>query len=501
MKVDSLVASLRRAVRGAVRTDAAELARVDRDGSHVRGRAIASFAPADPDDVAAAVRWARRRAVPLVARGAGSSLDGESVPIAGGVVVDLSGWNRVREIRADERLASVGPGVVNRDLQEALRPAGLFFPPNPGSWTVATIGGNVGTNASGPRSFRYGPTRAWVRAVDLVLGTGERARWGTRTAKRSLGPDLLSAFVGSEGTLGIATEVTVRLAPLPRVRLGLVVPLPDRAPLAPVARELARSPGTGLAAIEYLDARCAAELSGPSGFERAGDGPLLLLEIEADGADESTRRAERVRAVLSRVGVSRAPVVFDDADALWTLRGRASTALDATLGERIREDIAVPLGEIDRMRTEVERIAARESAPLYLFAHLGEGSLHPNFAVDPASARGERVRGAVLRAALALGGTISSEHGVGTLKIPFVEQEIGRAGLAVLRSVKRACDPDGILNPGKLYPPAPRRRARALSPSPSGSGAARARRASPNAEVRAGRAPGRASPRRRGARP
>ncbi len=500
MNVDPLVESLRRAVRGAVRTDPAELARVDRDGSHVRGCAVASFAPADPDDVSAAVRWARRRSVPLVARGAGSSLDGESVPIAGGVVVDLSGWTTVREVRTDERLASVGPGLVNRDLQEALRPHGLFFPPNPGSWTVATIGGNVGTNASGPRSYRYGPTRAWVRSVELVLGTGERVRWGSRAAKRSVGPDLLSAFVGSEGTLGIATEVTVRLAPLPAVRLGLVVPLPERTPLSTVATELARAPGTGLSAIEYLDARCAAELSGPSGFERAGEGPLLLLEIEAESAADSSRREERVRAALARVGVPAAPRVFRDADELWTLRGRASTALDAKLGERIREDIAVPLGAIDRMRAEVERIADREAAPLYLFAHLGEGSLHPNFAVDPASPRGGRVRGAVLRAALALGGTISSEHGVGALKIPYLEQEIGRAGLEVLRSLKRACDPDGVLNPGKLYPPEPLRPARAPSPSPSGSGAARARSGSPSGGVREPRAAGRAPPRRRGAR-
>ena len=474
--MNSTVASLERAVRGTVRSDAPELQRVGRDGSHVRGTAIASVAPRDAEDLVALIRWARARSVPLVARGAGTSLDGESVPVGGGVVVDLSGWNDVREIRVDERLARVGPGLVNRDLQAALAPHGLFFPPNPGSWTVSTIGGHVGTNASGPRSFRYGPTRAWVGAIDAVLGTGALVHWGSRAVKRSVGPDLVSLFVGSEGTLGIATEVTVRLAPLPAVRRALVVPLPGDLALGPVAGGLARAAGTGLSAIEYLDAACAAELSGPAGFDLPHEGPLLLLEIEADGTEDAGARERRVRSLLDRAGVGSEPTVYDDADALWTLRGRASLALDARLGERIREDVAVPLPEVDRLLAALERIARVERVPLYVFAHLGEGSVHPNYAVDPAGARGRRVRAALLAASLALGGTISAEHGIGAVKVPFLTDEVGAPGVGVLRALKAACDPDGILNPGKLYPPAPRAAARRPSRSPSGSGAARGRR-------------------------
>ena len=464
----STVDSLRRAVRGPVRSDAEELSRVARDASHVEGHAVAVVAPADADDVVALVRWARRHAVPLVPRGAGTSLDGESVPIAGGVVVDLSTWNRVLEIRPEERLAHVGPGTVNRDLQVALAPHGLFFPPNPGSWTTATIGGHLGTNASGPRSFRYGPTRAWVRSVDLVLGSGERVRWGSRVAKRSVGPDLLSMFVGSEGTLGIATEVTVRLAPLPAVRQGLVVDLPAGGPLGPLAVALSNARGTGLAAVEYLGQGCAAELAGPAGFDRRPLGPLLLLEIEADDAAEARCRFDRVRSVLRRAGVLAEPVVYEDSDALWTLRGRAGVALDEHLGIRIREDVAVPLAEVDRLIAELERIAEAERVPLYLFGHLGEGSLHPNYGGDPRSPVGQRVRAAVLAASLGLGGTISAEHGIGAVKPPFLEREIGRAGVELLRSLKRACDPDGILNPGKLYPPTPGEADARPSPSLSG---------------------------------
>ncbi|MGA9839420.1 MAG: FAD-binding oxidoreductase [Thermoplasmata archaeon] len=468
--MDAPVDDLARAVRGPVRSDATTLERFGRDASHVRGRPMAVVAPRDTDDVVALVRWARNTRIPLVARGAGTSLDGESVPLRGGVVVDFSGWNSVLEIRADDGWARVGPGTVNRDLQRALSPHGCFFPPNPGSWTVSTVGGHLGTNASGPRSFRYGPTRAWVRSVDAVLGTGAVVRWGTLAAKRSVGPDLLSLFVGSEGTLAIATEVTVRLAPRPSIRRGIVVPLPGGASLGRVASLLAGGAGTGLSAVEYLDRECAAELSGPGGIDRPGSSALLLLEVEADEAAEGRARLDRVRALLLRAGVPAEPTIFDDSDELWTVRGRAGLALDERLGPRIREDVAVPLGEVDRLVVELERIGEREHVPLYLFGHLGQGSLHPNYAVDPESERADRVRAAVLSAALALHGTISGEHGIGSLKSRFVEQEIGREGVRILRALKQACDPDGILNPGKLYPPPVAPAAGGSSPSPSGSG-------------------------------
>jgi FAD/FMN-containing dehydrogenase len=467
--VVSTLDSLSRAVRGSIRTDPPELTRFGRDASHVEGRPMAIVAPQDPDDVVALVRWARATGTPLVARGAGSSLGGESVPVRGGIVVDLSGWNSVVEIHPEERWARVGPGIVNRDLQVALAPRALFFPPNPGSWTTSTIGGNVGTNASGPRSFRYGPTRAWIRSVDAVLGTGEKVHWGSSVAKRSVGPDLLSLFVGSEGTLGIATEVTVRLAPRPSIRRGVVVPLPEGLALGPVTLTLSAATGTGLSAIEYLDRNCAEELSGRGDLDRAGEGPLLLLEVEADSSEEGEVRFARVRAILTRAGVTSPPAVYEDADALWTVRGRAGVALDERLGSRIREDVAVPLASIDLLIRELQQVGEREHTPLYLFGHLGEGSLHPNYAVDPGSASAQRIRAGVLEASLRLGGTISGEHGIGALKSPFLERELGPAGVRLLRAVKRACDPDGILNPGKLYPPEPGPGAERPSPSPSGS--------------------------------
>jgi FAD/FMN-containing dehydrogenase len=470
------IASLERVFHGSVRTDAPSLARFRRDASHLEGSPRAVVAPAQVPDVVALVGWARRHRIPLVPRGGGTSLDGESVPADGSVVVDLSGWNSVLEVEPDERWARVGPGLVNRDLQEALRPFGMFFPPNPGSWTTSTIGGNVGTNASGPRSFRYGPTRAWVREVEAVLGTGERARFGSRVAKRSVGPDLLQILVGSEGTLAILTEVTVRLAPRPTLREGWAVPLPKGLSIGAVARRLARAPGTGLSAVEYLDQGAASALAETQPVDWPTGSALLLLELEADGPTEAAGRRRRVRSALRSVGVTGRPAVFPDADELWTIRGASGVVLEERMGRHVREDVAVPLGRIDALVHTLERIGRTAHVPLYLYGHLGEGSLHPNYVVDPTTPAAEEVRTAVLTASLDLGGTVSAEHGIGRLKVPFLRREVGETAVDLLDAVKRRCDPDGILNPGKLYPGRARGAAR-LSRSPSGSeaGAARSR--------------------------
>lgn len=444
------IEALARELPGRVTTDPGALAAVAHDASHLSATAAAVCRPADPEEVVRLVRWARREHIPLTARGAGTSLDGESVPVPGGVVVDLSGWSGVLEIDPVDRLVRVGPGVVNADLQAALRPHGLFFPPNPGSWTTSTLGGNVATNASGPRSFRYGPTRAWVRGAEVVLGTGERLTIGGRAAKRSTGPDLVSMFVGSEGTLGLFTELTLALAPLPARRAGLAVPLPDGRPLAPVARALATAAGLGLSAVEYLDRGCAEALARVENARLPADRALLLLEVESADEAEETRHLEAIGATLIGLGIPEAPSVYPEADRLWTLRGQSGTALDRTLGPRVREDVCVPLSRLDPMLEAIAAAAREAGVPLYLYAHLGQGSLHPNFAIDPARPTAARLREAVLRAALRLGGTVSGEHGIGRVKAPFLPGEIGDGGVRLLRALKRACDPDGILNPGTL---------------------------------------------------
>ncbi len=450
--MDDPVAHLAREIVGEVLSSGPSLEPYGRDASHLRGRPRAVVRPSDLDDVIRLVRWARSHRIPLVARGAGSSLDGESVPPDGGVVVDLSGWNAILEIDPENRIARVGPGVVNRDLHRALGPHGLFFPPNPGSWTTSTLGGNVATNAAGPRSFKYGATRRWVAGLEVVLGTGTPTHLGGRTTKRSVGPDLLSLMVGSEGILGIVTEVTVRLAPLPPRRSGVVVPLAPHHPVGPVVRGILGWPTDRLSAVEYLDSTCAAALAVEAGSRFPAERSLLLLEVESGGVEEETRTLGALLERVRSLGLTEEPVVVPDADELWTLRGKSGTALDRRLGERVREDVAVPLSELDPLFDAIARIGRDRRIEVAVYGHVGDGNLHPNFVVDPSGPEGAEVRGELLRETRRLGGTISAEHGIGRVKAPHLPLEMDPGSIGLLRSVKHACDPDGILNPGKVLP-------------------------------------------------
>jgi D-lactate dehydrogenase len=437
----------------------AAIERFRRDASHFVGDLVGVVAPRDEEEVVGLVRWARQYDVALVARGGGTSLDGESVPRNGALVVDLAGWNRILEVDVASRWARVQPGVVNAALQEALGPDGLFFPPNPGSWTSSTLGGNASTNASGPRSFRYGPTRSWVLAARAVLGTGDRVEVGSRAAKRSIGPDLLQLLIGSEGTLGIFTELTLRLAPRPARRAVLVAPVPDDLSWTRAAAELGRSGLVGLSALEYLDRTCAAALARVEGSRLPGDSPLLLVELESDSEAAESECLERLGRWLRALGAVSDPSVAADADRLWTLRGQSGTALDRAVGARIREDVAVPIGQLDALRRALEQLAAAYNAPLWVYGHLGEGSLHPNFGLAPGSPAGERLRTELLATVLALGGTVSAEHGIGEIKRDAWSKQVGPAAEAGLRAIKRVLDPSGVLNPGKVLPdlvPAPR---------------------------------------------
>jgi len=255
------------------------------------------------------------------------------------------------------------------------------------------------------------------------------------------------------------------------------VPIPEGVPPGAIAVHLGQVSVPGLAAAEYLDRACAAALSEGRAAPWPDGTALLLLEIEGSSGAETEARLATLESALGGVGLAAPAAVIDDAEELWTLRGESSIVLDERVGQRIREDVAVPLAAVDRLVRELERIAARERVRLYLFAHLGEGSLHPNYVVDPASPAAARIRAAVLGASVRLGGTISAEHGIGRLKVPYLVDEVGDAGIRVLRAVKAACDPDGILNPGKIYPdPAPPRGARGSARSPSGAGGRGARR-------------------------
>jgi FAD/FMN-containing dehydrogenase len=466
------LSSLRQRLRGDVSGAPDALGAVSRDASHVLGRAELRVRPVDVEDVIALVRWAREHRIPLTARGGGTSLDGESVPVSGGAVVDFSGWTDIAEVDPVGRTVRVGPGVVVADLHRRLASLGLFFPPNPGSWRSCTVGGNVATNASGPRSFRYGPTGRWVHSLDVVLGTGERVTLGPATSKRSVGPELRELIVGSEGTLGLVTSVTLALAHGPTRRVGVVVPVPEGEPLSPVVMALARRGSLRLSAIEFVDSRVAEALRRTSDLRLPGNSSLILLEVESDGPESEAAAFAELDVTLRFFGISEPTTIVPEADALWTVRGEAGAALDASFGPRVREDVAVPVDRIDPLMQAIRQIAARAGRELYVYAHLGQGHLHPNVVVDPSSPEGEAIRLEIWNAASALGGTVSGEHGVGSVKRERVPGERGDVAVRLLRGWKALCDPDGILNPGKLLPE-PGRASPSPERSPPASGAGR----------------------------
>lgn len=404
--------------------------------------------PTRAADVVQLVRWARTHRVGLVARGGGTSLVGGSDPHPDEVVVDFSSWTRPARVDPMGRRATVGPGTITAEVSRLARRYRLFFPPNPGSWRQSTIGGNAATNAGGPRSFRYGTTRAWVAGARAVLGTGVPVALGTEARKRSAGPELLDLLVGSEGTLGLFTELTVRLAPLPASRSVVVAPLPARSDLGEIVRRLTELRGARISAVEYLDAACSPYLARRLDLEGADDG-LLLVEVEGE---ERTPPTGKVIAVLRRTG-SRARHVTDLAsDALWDLRGEAGVALDREIGPRIREDVAVPIRSLNGLRRTIEALARRFGVRVATFGHVGDGNLHPNFVVDPNGPTAARLQRELWSAVRSLGGTISGEHGIGRIKRSALGAELGGASVAWLRAVKEFCDPDGILNPGTLFP-------------------------------------------------
>ena len=441
-------------VRGVLTTEPSALERFARDASPLSGEPGAALSPKDRDEVQRVVRWARRWKVPLVGRGSGTSLDGESVPPPGALVLDFTAWNAVEEVGAIDRWVRVGPGLINRELGRALAPHRLFFPPNPGSWTSSTIGGNVATNASGPRSFRYGTTRAWVRGLEVVLGSGEVLRLGHRARRSSTGPDLMGFLVGSEGTLGLFTEITLALAPTPERRIGLVVPVAPTEALGAALLRLIEPPAPALAAVEYVDETTADALAGEAGSRLPSGTPLLLMELETDLEGEE-RALERFLDRVRVAGLGEDVRVYPDADRLWTLRGESGELLDRRFGPRVREDVAVPWSRLDDLLREIPAIGERHGAAVYLYGHLGDASLHPQYLVDPGTEAARSIRHELYFAAHRLGGTVSSEHGIGILKAPYLALEHGGEAVRLLRSVKALCDPDGILNPGKLYPAGP----------------------------------------------
>lgn len=427
-----------------------DLAAVSRDASSLPGALPDAVVwPLATDEVQEVVRLAAAARIPVTARGAGSSLEGNPIPVRGGIVCDLSRMAEVLAVRPDDLQVDVQPGVVYATLNRALRPHGLFFPPAPGgSADVATIGGMVANNASGIYSVRYGGTRDHVRAATVVTGAGDVLRLGNRCRKSASGYHLLGLLVGSEGTLAIATELTLALAGLPAARRQGAFRFADAPAAARATAEIIRF-GVDVAAIEFLDTRTVAALERFGGFGLTAV-PTLLVEVH--GSVAGVAEAWQAAADALRDAGGEVVVLADGRDA-WSIREQATRAVTAGRPDAavVRADVAIPIGALPALVERCEALAAERGLAVHLFGHAGIGILHALVLAD-ASERptAEAARDALVEHALTLGGSCSGEHGMGLGNRGYAAREHGPA-LALMRGVKALFDPHGILNPGKMW--------------------------------------------------
>jgi glycolate oxidase len=408
------------------------------------------------EEVRAVFAAAARHWVPVVPIGARSGKSGGSLAVRGGIAVSVERMNRILEISPEDLVARVEPGVVTGVLQAEVERHGLFYPPDPNSLDTCTIGGNVAENAGGPRALKYGVTREYVLGLTVVVPTGEVLRLGRRSIKGVAGYDLTGLFVGSEGTLGIVTEATLKLLPRPRHVATALVAFPTvEAAARAVSRVLAQ--GVIPRCLELLDdvSLAAAATTSPLPLP-AGAGAALL--VETDGNDEEQVFAEIVRVAETVKGDAAGEVIVAQNEAqrreVWETRKFLSVNLKKLHPMKLSEDVAVPRSRIPEMIARAKEIGRARGLAVATYGHAGDGNLHCNVLFDR---EGERpaVDAAVaelLRAAVDLGGTITGEHGVGLAKRDFLELEQGREVVALERRLKALFDPLGILNPGKIFP-------------------------------------------------
>ncbi|MEI2827209.1 MAG: FAD-linked oxidase C-terminal domain-containing protein [Dermatophilaceae bacterium] len=411
--------------------------------------------PATTGEVSAVLRLATEHGIPVTPRGAGSNLAAATIPEHGGIVLVLTRMTALKEISGDELLAVVEAGVTTAELADACAAQGLLYAPDPGSRTVSTVAGNVAMCAGGLRGLKYGVTRNYVLGLEAVLPTGEIIRTGGRLWKDVAGYDLTRLLTGSEGTLAVITEVTVALLPMPAVARTGVAYFDS---LADASRAVAGVIHDGIvpATLEFLDNRCinAVEDFARLGLDRQA-GALLLFGD--DGTAEAVERSLSLMAgTCERVGARGVTMARDiaESDALLTARRCSLPALARLAPITMLEDATVPRPRLADMVDRIDAIAARHDVVCATFGHAGDGNLHPTIVFDPddgdARHRAEAAFSDVFDAAIELGGTITGEHGVGAAKRPYLERRLGADQMALLRRLKAAFDPAGILNPGKL---------------------------------------------------
>jgi len=431
-----------------------EAYRHDETAFMVAGRPAAVCFPRSTDDVREIVSICRSLQVPIVARGAGTGLSGGAVAVDGGLTVSFTQMNSIVEIDPGNLTATVQPGVINADLNKAVAENGLFYPPDPASFEMCTIGGNLAENSGGLRCVKYGVTRDWVLGLEVVLADGSAVRTGGKNVKDVAGFDLTSLFVGSEGTLGLITEATLRLLPLPPPKLTLIAFF---ARVRDAGEAVSRITAAGIVPVtlELMDAFTIAAVDDVHqlGLDRSA-GAMLMVESDSGGA-AAEAELETAEAACTAAGATSVVRAADAQEADWLRQARraAHGSLERA-GVARMDDVGVPRSRIPEMLERIEQVARANDLRVGVFGHAGDGNLHPTYIVDrddpTAEARIDAARDGIYRAALELGGTITGEHGTGLAKKPWLELQRGARAVELMRSIKAALDPQGLFNPGKV---------------------------------------------------
>ncbi len=413
--------------------------------------------PGDAREISAILHLANSDRFSVIPRGSGTGMTGGSLPVEGGVVLVMSRFNRILEIDKDNLIAHVEPGVVTGRFHRAVEKEKLFYPPDPSSADFSTLGGNLAECAGGPRAVKYGVTRDYVLGLEAVLPTGEIIHAGVKTAKGVVGYDLTRLLIGSEGTLGIITRMTLRLIPLPETVRAMTAIFDRMGPAAETVSEIIRR-GIVPRTIEFMDnasIRCVERYLEMKMPVEAG----ALLLIEVDGKEEEVDTLiEQLKTVCVSQGAIDTNIARkkEDIEKLWKARKAISPALFQYGPDKINEDIVVPRSKIPDMVRKIEALKEETGLTMVSFGHAGDGNIHFNIMLDKKNQdelkKAEAAIDTLFEHTLELGGTISGEHGVGITKAPYIAKEIGSVELNLMKKIKKVFDPNGILNPGKIFP-------------------------------------------------
>jgi glycolate dehydrogenase FAD-linked subunit len=454
--VSSALNRLKKRLGPAVHTGESDRFRASFDGSKLSFLPDAVVFPKNGEAIGEILSLANEYRVPVTVRGSGTSLTGSGSPIKGGWVLDLSSWNRIK-IDAEAGFAQVQSGAIVAKIHAAAEAVGWFYPPDPASRQFCTIGGNIACNAGGMHGGRYGVTRDFVLALKGYLPTGEYVEWGRATKKFSAGFNLRDLWIGSEGMLGVVTEATLKLIPLPSARWTLLAAFADEMAAFRAVRALFAA-RVQPAICEFLDrysVQCAEAKTGAVVFPGQPGRPVMLIELAGSPSQVEDEKIPllawaEAHTLAHRVAHDRA-----EAEELWSVRRKCSGAMFALGDSKLNEDVVIPLRNYEKFALFLDKLRRSSRLPIPTFGHLGDGNLHVNIMYhreDRAEyLRAEKAVEKLMKEVVALGGAISGEHGIGLAKTPFLRLQHSAAEIKAMRAVKHALDPNGILNPGKMF--------------------------------------------------